>query len=130
MKNKNKSLGKPDIETESLRIWKKRKGEIPKKDKDAIEVDMGNETKISLCGYNKAYKKGTKKEVVFAWKFKHEDKLLCYYLPDEKNQEILDLITGLKDIGNKMGYEVKDIRDWFPSIKAEMEIMDEKGDGK
>jgi hypothetical protein len=69
--------------------------------KDGIDVPYKGMT-LKLCGFNKVVDPKTKK-LKFAWKFKHEDKLVLIYNPD--GIKAGEIIEGLKSFG----FQVQDV---------------------
>ena len=105
---------KPDKETESLRIWKTDKKEHPKEAEELEKFkDEGFEIpykdiKFRMLDFNIARHTKTN-EIMFAWKFKHKEKLILVYNPSNTD------ITPLLDIIDNLGFQVQDIME---SIKS------------
>lgn len=128
-------------ETESLRIYeadkkdKKEKKEFEETSGFWISVKTGKPIKskegIKLMGFNLAYKDNTKKEVLFAWKFKHEDRnILVYFNPNLSKKKKEETLEGFK-ITNFGGYNITDlVKDTLPSIRYEMDIIEKKRKNK
>jgi len=129
---------KPDIETESLRMWKtseEERKEIEDDKGEGIEIklkdDKGEEIVTKICGFDKACDKTTN-ELMFAWKFKHEDKMMLFYLKNKEDEMSKKAIEFLKGMGNAIGYNVQDIEVHFKNMindKGLMKMIEEK-DGK
>lgn len=81
---------KPDLETESFRAWGVRSEEKKAIIKEATEkhpiIIKQGDMKFHLTGFNKGIDKKTGK-VIFAYKFKHEDKFILYYISDKISKE-------------------------------------------
>jgi hypothetical protein len=73
---------KPDVETESFRMWKltdKEKAIDKKKTKDEPTINYLGE-KVTLLGFNYVKSKSKKGKLILAYKVKPEDKLVLYYI--------------------------------------------------
>ena len=99
---------KADKETESLRIWKLDKKEHPEEFKDmdklnneGIEI-LYKDVKFKILDFNIARNPKTK-EVMFAWKFKHKEKLILVYNPSNTD------VTPMLDLMQKLGFEIQDV---------------------
>jgi hypothetical protein len=120
----------PDIETETLRIWKadkEEKQELEQFSEGDIKLKLknskGEEIETNLCGFNKAYKKDNNSELIFAWKFKHEDRLILFYLKDKEGEDSNKAIEFLKGMGKAIGYEVEDIEEKFKQLINDNGLM-------
>jgi hypothetical protein len=108
---------KPDLETESLRIWTsigieaKEVKKLAEEGKHKIEVDCGKGFKMRLIGFTKMIDEKTD-QIVFAYKFKKRDRIIMYYLPDnltqENKQKIKIFMTKVQAIAGMIGYELID----------------------
>ena len=119
----------PDMETESLRAWSMPKDDEEGKEfaKEGFEIEYEGD-KISLCGFTKGTDKETGK-VVFAYKFKNEDKHILYYLAskDEKTKEIED---ALKMTALVIGYSIQNIDEMLKNIHSQKHTFDKLGEKK
>ena len=114
-------LGKPDIETESLRIWKhNKKAKDEYKETNGIEVKIDGET-FKLCGFIKCFDKKTN-DFKIAYKFKHSEKMVLYYIPKETKgcEEILKEMRGF--LGT-LGYHFQNIEDNFKNISSQKHLF-------
>lgn len=112
---------KPDLETESIRAWVSNKDEakeaekIADEEKHPIVIHCDNGFQMRLMGFTKFIDK-EKEEVIFAYKFKKENKTVIYYKPDNLNADkqskinlFLEKITNLAKIN---GFEMIDGREF------------------
>ncbi len=111
---------KPDLETESLRAWistEKESEEIEKltEEKNKIEINCGNGFKMRLIGFIKMIDEKTG-QIVFAYKFKKENRIIMYYIPDnltkENKEKIKIFINKMQLIARISGYEMIDAKDF------------------
>ena len=122
---KNKTMRKPDFENESFRMW-----ETSKKEKDEYK-DTGSKIKvlgqeIALIGFTEVSKKDDDK-LIFAYKFKHNNKTILFVIPDDsliEEQRAIELLSMLNGLANAMGYEVIDMRDTVKAMNNEKHIID------
>ncbi len=112
---------KPDKETELNRMWTTKKGskeskEFDKMNKDAIDINYKG-MKLKIYGFNTMTHKITKK-LVFAYKFKHEEKFVLYYIPDnnKEGQTCLKSIQPFIELG---GYDLQNMEENLKSTYAE-----------
>jgi len=112
---------KPDLETESIRAWVSNEKEFKETEKMAgdethkIEIKFDNGFVMRLVGFRKFIDKETDK-IVFAFKFKKENKTIMYYIPDdltkktkEKMKIFLNKLTAMAEMSN---YEMIDGREF------------------
>ncbi len=96
---------KPDIETESMRMWvsddEKEDVKRELEEENHIKIKKGDYT-FNLYGFTKCSKKG---ELIFIYKFKHEEKVVMYHIFKE-NEEVKEIIEYIKFIANSIGYSV------------------------
>jgi hypothetical protein len=120
---------KPDFENESLRAWKPDKDEqkrLKEDMKDEYEVDIGDDFKVKLGGFTTCMKDD---KVIFLYKFKHNEKMILYYIPDETNTLIKrDFLDSMEQFTSIMPYELKDIRDVLKVMKSEQHVFDKMTD--
>ncbi len=112
---------KPDKETELLRIWTSDKDseeakEIDEATKDSVEINYKG-MKLQMTGFNLLEDKKTKR-LIFAYKFKHDEKFVLYYIPDnnKEGKKCLRFIQGFIRLG---GYHLQDMQENLKSIYAE-----------
>ena len=112
---------KPDKETELLRMWKTDKDSEEAKEmdevfKDSIEIDYKG-MKLKITGFNIMREKKTNK-LVFAYKFKHDEKFILYYTPNnnKKGKKVLATLSDLAVLG---GYNMQNMEENLKSIYAE-----------
>jgi hypothetical protein len=110
---------KPTKETETMRIWEvdKKKypeefSEIEKFKDEGIEIPY-KDVKFKILDFNIARDPKTK-EVMFAWKFKHKEKLILIYNPSNTD------VTPILGVMQKLGFEIQDVMDTFKSAYNEM----------
>ena len=79
---------KPDKEAESLKLWRvpKDNKEAKEMDKGSIKVDIGEGIEMQLVGFTTMHTKDTDK-LVFAYKFRHDKKLVMYYTQIDLDEE-------------------------------------------
>ena len=122
---KNKTMRKPDFENESFRMW-----ETSKKEKDEYK-DTGSKIKvlgqeIALIGFTEVSKKDNDK-LIFAYKFKHNNKTILFVIPDDllmEEKKVIEFLGLLNTMAESIGYKVMDMRDSIKSIKNEKHIID------
>ena len=122
---------KPDIETESLRMWKTKDNE------EKTDVDNSNSFKIeynkmemNLCGFTTCKDKKSNK-IIFAYKFKHKEKMILYYINEdltaEEKNKIDKVLFMMRKINPLIGdYEIKDVKDTFKLMENEKHLWKEK----
>ncbi len=123
---------KPDFETESLRSWKVNKKDNKKylkekeKEKHPIVIKK-NGAELNLMGFFKFIDDKTNK-LKFAFKIKHNEKLLLFFIPDdtttEDNKLIDKTLKEVKQLADFFGYSVKDSREYAEKIFNEMHVLD------
>lgn len=112
---------KPDLETESIKAWVSNKDEakeaekIADEEKHPIVIHCKNNFEMRLMGFTKFIDKSTE-QIIFAYKFKKENKTVIYYKPDNLNTDkqskvnlFLEKITNLAKIS---GFEMIDGREF------------------
>jgi len=114
---------KPDLEMESFRAWSVKDNEKEElkeiKEEHPIILKVGD-MELHLMGFNKAIDKKTKK-VIFAYKFKHEEKLILYYISEElskKNQEKVKIcFEKVSQMSISINYKLQDVRGTLKNIE-------------
>lgn len=106
---------KPDLETESIKAWVSNKKEaqeaekIAEEEKHQIIIHCKNKFEMRLMGFTKFIDKGTD-EVIFAYKFKKENKTVIYYSPDnlkqDKQEKIKVFLEKIKQLAQASGFEM------------------------
>ena len=112
---------KPDLETETIRAWVSDEKEFKETEKIAenethkIEIKFENGILMRLMGFTKMIDKETDK-IVFAYKFKKENRTIIYYIPDNQTKEIKEkmkiFLNKLTAIAKLSGYEMVDGREF------------------
>jgi len=112
---------KPDLETESIRAWvpnekeSKETEKIAKDETRKIEIKFDNGFVMRLMGFTKFINKKTDK-IVFAYKFKKENKTIIYYIPDNQTNETKEkmkiFLNKLKTMAEVSGYEMVNGREF------------------
>lgn len=112
---------KPDLETESIRAWvsnEKEAKEVEKlaeEEKHKIVIHCSNNFEMRLMGFTKFIDKETE-EVIFAYKFKKENKTVIYYTPDDlkidKQTKVNLFLEKIKQIAKTSGFEMIDGREF------------------
>ena len=112
---------KPDLETESIRAWVSNKDEakeaekIAEEEKHPIVIHCENGFQMRLMGFTKFIDKETE-EIIFAYKFKKENKTVIYYKPDDlkidKQAKINIFLEKIKRIADISGFEMIDGREF------------------
>jgi hypothetical protein len=105
---------KPDFENESLRMWVPDKKEKKRLKKKTPCIKYRGYV-FGLVGFT-LVKKNNK--VVFAYKFKHESKMVIAYLDDD-NKEIQAVYNDLKKYAKAIGYEFRDVHEVWDKILME-----------
>ena len=113
---------KPDKETELLRIWELEKDseeskEFEEKTKDSTEITY-KDMKIKMTGFTELRDNKTN-ELKLAYKFKHDEKFVIYYVPDNNKEgmKCLEIIKGLVPLG---GYNLQNMEEQLKSIYEEI----------
>ncbi|KKL93498.1 hypothetical protein LCGC14_1874110, partial [marine sediment metagenome] len=114
----NKPDRKPDVETESLRMWKGNKKDW--EDEEGSEVERDGD-KYKLMGFTLVKRKDSK-EVVFAYKFKHDEMLVVYYNPGV-DSDVNELLEGLKCCYAGIDYECRNIFDSLKNAKLDRGLL-------
>jgi hypothetical protein len=119
---------KPDLDLESMRIWKAEKNSEEAKELDAVEDTFDIKYKditMKACGFNVLRSKKTK-EVFFAYKIKRNegDMLLYYFKENLTESEKVDsekIMQFFRDM-QKNGFigEMRDIKSTLESAYMEM----------
>lgn len=117
---------KPDLDLESFRAW------IPNKEEEKEVKDLKGITvkykdiELQLNGFSVAYAKKGKEQPIFAWKFKHENRLVMYYCFDVKselrNQTIA--VKKIKEVAEMAGYGTLNMEEQFKSVYLEMKTLE------
>lgn len=112
---------KPDLETESIKAWVSNEEEaqeaekIADEEKHPIVIHCENGFQMRLMGFTKFIDKGTE-EVIFAYKFKKENKTVIYYKPNnlglDKQTKINIFLEKIKQLAQTSGYEMIDGREF------------------
>lgn len=111
----------PDLETESIRAWVSNEKEakevekLAKEEKHKIIIHCSNNFQMRLMGFTKFIDKETE-EVIFAYKFKKENKTVIYYTPDnlkaDKQAKIKIFLDRIKSIAELSGFKMIDGREF------------------
>lgn len=114
---------KPDMETESFRMWEADKENFEKEKEESKKLPVlkykGQE--FRLDGFNIARDKNEK--IIFAYKFKHEKKDILYFV-DTDDKEILKAVDFIKKTASIVGYATTDMRISLDSVANEMITME------
>ena len=112
---------KPDLETESIRAWVSNEDEakeaekIADEEKHPIVIHCENGFQMRLMGFTKFIDKETE-EIIFAYKFKKENKTVIYYKPEdlklEKQSKVNLFLEKIKQIAQTSGFEMIDGREF------------------
>ena len=112
---------KPDLETETIKAWVSNEEEfkdaekIAKDETHKIEIKFDNGFMMRLMGFTKMIDKDTDK-IVFAYKFKKENKTIMYYIPDDQTKEVKEkmkiFLNKLTAMAKVSGYEMIDGREF------------------
>lgn len=105
---------KPDFENESLRMWVPNNKEKKQYRKTDVRIKYKGYT-FGLVGFTVAKLKG---RVVFAFKFKPENKTVLAY-KDDKNHEAQAIYKDLREYARFIGYQFSDVRDTWDRILME-----------
>ena len=118
-------LGKLTSETEMLRIWevdkKSRKDFEELKNKKGFDINIDNGLKMKCMGFTEIRNKKTR-QLLFAYKFKHETRSILYYFPSE-DKKIRKLLELLKILSSELNYQLQNIDQSFKSIREELRII-------
>ena len=135
MENKKKlryEKRKPDLETESIKAWVSKGKESEEIDKVAqdeeykIEIKCKNGFIMRLMGFTKMFDKKTN-EIVIAYKFKHDKKVILFYIPEnivEENRKKIGVFMNiLEKMAEAKGYEIQDAREFAERSSEEARIL-------
>jgi hypothetical protein len=114
---------KPDLDTESMSLWKVDKEEFDKE--DGIKIKY-KDIELELIGFK--YVRNRKNEVVFAWKIKHDKKIVLYSTIKEC-KETKELEKLLKAFAYTYRYELQNSMDTLKNLYSQKGSI-EKLDGK
>lgn len=125
MKTKNNYHDrKPDVETESFRMWKLKGKEMETakeiKEENDIKIKVGD-TELNICGFTIVRNKDNK--IVFAYKFKHEEKMIMYYTSQEDKSKT-DMMIAIFKL-NPIDYQVIDMRSIIKNLKNEKHLWED-----
>jgi len=109
---------KPDMETELFRSWA-----VPKDDKEELggkgfKINYKG-MELNLTGFTIGTDKTTN-ELIFAYKFKHEDKIILYYTPDVEKAK--SIIEPMKDFMVLLGFQFQDMTETLESVYQEYKL--------
>ena len=112
---------KPDLETESLRIWKARGKEKEEslRAEGTFEIAYKDLT-LTLIGFRQV-RRGANDEVVFAWKFKEDEKVVLYYLRDKQSKAWNEFLAKLKSTAE--GYEFQDVENVLKDLYEQKHVL-------
>lgn len=123
---------KPDLETESIRAWVSNEKEaeevekVAEEEKHKIIIHCSNNFQMRLMGFTKFIDKETE-EVIFAYKFKKENKTVIYYTPDnlkaDKQEKIKIFLDRIKAIAESSGFEMINGREFAERSAKEAERL-------
>lgn len=120
---------KPDKETELIRMWStktnsKESKDIQKRTKDNSFKIKYKDMEIEACGFTILTHKETKK-LMFAYKFKHDERFIIYYIPEENknNEDCKKAFEIIKMASNMSGYNLQDMRENLKSIYEEFQLQ-------
>ena len=122
---KNKTMRKPDFENESFRMWETSKEERDEYKNGGSKIKILEE-EVSLIGFTEVSKKDDDK-LIFAYKFKHNNKTILFVIPDDllmEEKKVIEFLGLLNTMAESIGYKVMDMRDSIKSIKNEKHIID------
>lgn len=122
---------KPDLDLESFRAWipTKEETEELKKEVKGISIKY-KDIELQLTGFSIAYADNRKKKPIFAWKFKHENKMVMYYCFDIKKLPTKELrnqaiaVKKIKDVAEMAGYGTLNMEEQFKSVYLEMQTLE------
>ena len=126
MTNKNYTDRKPDMDTESFRAWTLDKKEQDESKKEFEEKGFKvkyKEMEISLTGFTITTDKKTKK-LIMAYKFKHDKKDFLYFIPDEKEEELKEMIKEMEKVVNAFGYNFTNMKEILENIYLQKDILE------
>lgn len=119
---------KPDLETESIRAQVSNKKEaeeaekIAEEEKHPIIIHCENGFQMRLMGFTKFIDKETE-EIIFAYKFKKENKTVIYYTLDnlkaDKQEKVKIFLERIKDMAKLSGFEMIDGREFAKRASEE-----------
>lgn len=127
MKRTNKANAlkkKPDFETDKFRAWKPENygvEDLKSLDDGDIKIKFKG-MELGLSGFNKCLDKKTK-ALVMAYKFKHEQKLVIYYVP-VITYEAEDMLEGLGEACGILGYKLMNALDTLADIYNHRKDLD------
>lgn len=113
---------KPDLNTESMSLWKVDKEEFEGIG-EGIKIKY-KDIELELVGFK--YVRDRKNEVVFAWKIKHDRKIVLYAKIKE-SKETEDMEKLLKAFAYAYGYDLQNSMDTLKNLysqKGSIEKLD------
>ena len=94
-----------------------------------IEIDCGKGEKMRLMSFTKMIDQKTDR-IVFAYKFKNQDMVIIYYLPDkltkENRQKIKKFMAKMQAITEMIGYEMVDAKKFAMTVAGETKRLKKK----
>jgi hypothetical protein len=114
---------KPDVETESLRVWKAQKDSFTKEDEeDSFEIELNEGMKIKCLGFTRILDKNDK-SLIFAYKFKEHNKTILYHTIKE-TEESKKVLQILKEFSKGTIYQLQDLSDSLTAIESNKHIFE------
>ena len=114
---------KPDIETESLRVWKAEKNTFTKEDEEnSFEIELKDGLKIKCLGFTRILDKNDK-SLIFAYKFKEHNKSILYHMIKE-TEESKDVLIILKKFSCEFNYELQNMEDTLKNIEINKQLFE------
>lgn len=114
---------KPDIETESLRVWKAEKNTFTKEDEEnSFEIELKDGMKIKCLGFTRVLDKNDK-SLIFAYKIKEHTKSILYHMIKE-TEESKDVLIILKKFSWEFDYELQNMKDTLTNIETNKHLIE------
>ena len=117
------SKRKPDIETESLRIWKAEKDSFTKEDEeDSYELTLKDGMKLKCMGFTKVLDKKDK-SIIFIYKLKEHYRNILYYTIKE-TEESKDVLLILTKFSYEFDYTLQNMKETLTNIETNKQLFE------
>ena len=114
---------KPDIETESLRVWKAEENSFTKEDEEnSFEIELKDGMKIKCLGFTRILDKNDK-SLIFAYKIKEHNKSILYHMIKE-TEESKDVLIILKKFSWEFNYSLQNMRETLTNIETNKQLFE------
>ncbi len=112
---------RPDFETELFRLWKVGRDDardVCESTEKEFVIDYEG-LKLQLVGFRQLRLEDN--EVFFAWKIRHVEKMVLYYLRDKDSSHGRELLRGLKSA--MVNHEFQDVEESLKSLYEQKHVL-------